>query len=417
MSAKTAPRVAYSTNGGYGEAEVFEALVQSTITDNGVDAVSYNWEGVTKVVCDTSAMALLMLSEGKADFAVLPYIGREGRYVHSVLHDVNSLFDVVATRIVRLRETYCLAGLADDIATVRSDDNFLYSFSNMEILCEKETEHACRSALKGFAAQGAKVSIVGASQISTQALARAHFSDTAKNGQPSLLYQVRTAIMPTHLAQSSSRHVILKDNIQERPREKWVLVFQRAKDETVRLDKYKTTDARTRYFYRRLKKAALERQTALGAGVILRFKRDAHAAAIGDIESYLRNYGVRYDILDLPIRDYGGVAPPRYLDIEFEARDLLYDPRRRLRGAVANGALKLAFSRWKSRGVHVVGAMPLEDFRMPERVSRRWWKEGGADAIQSFAHTMFIRGSRLVFWTLMLLCVLGVVAFCFWFLL
>ena len=393
------PRIAFSVARDH---EAADMLVRSLVAEAGTAADSYDWEHPHKLFYDTSAMALMALSERTVDFAILPFISSQGGYVHSVLHEINSLFDVVATRIINLRDTYCLAALAEEVASIEGAGPGLY-FSRMEILGAQETERRCASALKGFAAQGAVISIVGEARIANALLARG----TALPEGDATSSRLRAVIMPTRLAEMNSRYVILEDNIQERADERWMLVFQRARDETVRLDKYKTTDARTRYFYRRLKAVMAEKRAPAGAGVILRFRRDGDAASIGDVESYLRNYGVRYEVLDLPVRDGHGGPPPRYLDIEFEAEDLTYNPFRRLRGAVANGAMKLAFSRWKSRGAQVVGAMPLDAFRMPAPTPRRWWKEGGDAAVQSFGDTMFIRFSRLLFYAIATLGFIG----------
>jgi hypothetical protein len=123
---------------------------------------------------------------------------------------------------------------------------------------------------------------------------------------------------------------------------------------------------------------------------------------------------VRYDVFDLAVRDEAGNPSPRILDIEFHIRDFHYDPGRRLRGSVANGALKLAFSRWKSRGVQVIGAMPLTAFRMKRPAPRRWWSEGAGAAVRSFGDVMFIRFSRLLFGAVVILILTGLLIGAFW---
>ena len=139
-----------------------------------------------------------------------------------------------------------------------------------------------------------------------------------------------------------------------------------------------------------------------GVRVMFRFRRDGAAASIGDVEDYLRNYGVRHAVVRLDEDSEQDAPASIVLDVEFDREDFSYGPfsmlSRRVRGSVVNGALKKAFQRWKNRGVVVLAAMPFEEeqAQLPKHRARRWW----SDAISAWAgdvvETMFIRFSRLL---------------------
>jgi len=136
-----------------------------------------------------------------------------------------------------------------------------------------------------------------------------------------------------------------------------------------------------------------------GVRVMLRFRRDGTAASIGDVENYLRNYGVRHAVVRLG-EDSEEEAPASIvLDIEFAPEDFSYGPfsaiSRRMRGSVVNGAMKKAFQRWKNRGVIVLAAMPYDTPQLPRHKARRWWSEAIGAWAGDFLETMFIRFTRL----------------------
>lgn len=139
-----------------------------------------------------------------------------------------------------------------------------------------------------------------------------------------------------------------------------------------------------------------------GVRVMLKFRRDSTAASIGDVENFLRNYGVRHSVTRLDEDSERDRPSSIMLDIEFDAVDFRHDVlsmfARRLRGSVANGAMKKAFQRWKNRGVLVMAAMPIEDgqAQLPQQKQRRWWAEALVDWMLDFGETMFIRLSRVL---------------------
>ncbi|MEM9618486.1 MAG: hypothetical protein AAF936_11040 [Pseudomonadota bacterium] len=136
-----------------------------------------------------------------------------------------------------------------------------------------------------------------------------------------------------------------------------------------------------------------------GVRLMLRFRRDGTAASIGDVENYLRNYGVRHAVVRMDEDSEEDAPASIVLDIEFDREDFSYGPfaavSRRLRGSVVNGALKKAFQRWKNRGVTVLAAMPFEEAQLPKHKPRRWWSEAVGAWAGDFVETMFIRFTRL----------------------
>ncbi len=139
-----------------------------------------------------------------------------------------------------------------------------------------------------------------------------------------------------------------------------------------------------------------------GVRVMLRFRRDGTAASIGDVENFLRNYGVRHAVVRMDEDSEEGSPASIVLDIEFDKEDFSYGPfaaiTRRMRGSVVNGAMKKAFQRWKNRGVTVLAAMPFEESQsqLPRHRARRWWSEAVGAWAGDFIETMFIRLTRLM---------------------
>lgn len=149
-----------------------------------------------------------------------------------------------------------------------------------------------------------------------------------------------------------------------------------------------------------------------GVRVIMAFRRDSSAASIGDVENFLRNFGVRHSVIRLDEDSNAGAPADIALDIEFDPADFSYGPfamlTRRLRGSVVNGALKKSFQRWKNRGVRVLAVMPFETdperaaktrtptAQLPKHKARRWWSEAFGAWAEDFTETMFIRFSRII---------------------
>ncbi|WP_133162215.1 hypothetical protein [Hyphococcus luteus] len=137
-----------------------------------------------------------------------------------------------------------------------------------------------------------------------------------------------------------------------------------------------------------------------GVRVLLRILRDGGAASLGDVENFLRNYGVRHSLVRMGEDSENDRPAPVVLDIEFDPEDFAYGPfamlSRRMRGSVVNGAMKKVFQRWKNRGVTVLAAMPFEQAQLPRHRARRWWNEGVSAWLADATETWFIRLSRLL---------------------
>lgn len=228
---------------------------------------------------------------------------------------------------------------------------------------------------------------------------------SAMNGaaQNTGLYGV---ILPFEVADRSSEYIIIDPNMEDsEPGKTRFMVVQSNVDHTLYDDAYRTTDAKTRYWERRTRAVADAMSDADGEGgvrVLMRFRRDGSAASIGDVENFLRNYGVRHTVVRMDEDSEGSAPAPVILDVEFTSADFDYNPAtmmsRRLRGSVVNGAIKKAFQRWKNRGVSIMAVMPYDKPQLPRHKPRRWWNEAFSAWAQDFGETMFIRFSRILFY-------------------
>ena len=301
------------------------------------------------------------------------------------------------------------------------------------------------------------------------------FSSLGAESQTGALFGM---VLPYEVAMRSSDYVIIDHNFDDAPPAKTrFIVVENNPDHSLFEDKYRTTDARTNYWVRRLEAIARPEGT-IGAGlmqlggsllgvaavllvafglygvsastapfieapaslswlssltaggavvaggalallafsmvsvrsagergvrVMFRFRRDGTAASIGDVEDYLRNYGIRHAVVRMDEDSERDAPASIVLDVEFDGRDFSYGPfamlSRRLRGSVVNGGLKKAFQRWKNRGVVVLAAMPFdkEQAQLPRHKARRWWSDALAAWAADFAETMFIRATRIGF--------------------
>ena len=298
------------------------------------------------------------------------------------------------------------------------------------------------------------------------------YSTLGAETQGSSLYAM---VLPYEVAMRSSDYVIIDENIDDAPPTKTrFMVVENNPDPTLFEDKYRTTDAKTAFWVKRMQNVAhpqidfpaglmkfagyaaasaamalvalggfgvynslplplsavdglpwLTQLTAGGAmalggaiaiaawillsvqsrgrnGVrmLFRFRRDGDAASLGDVENFLRNYGVRHSLVRMGEDSEGEKPAPVVLDVEFDPEDFSYGPfamlSRRLRGSVVNGALKKIFQRWKNRGVIVLAAMPYDKPQLPRHRPRRWWNEAVGAWAEDFAETMFSRLSRVL---------------------
>ena len=137
-----------------------------------------------------------------------------------------------------------------------------------------------------------------------------------------------------------------------------------------------------------------------GIRLLLAFQRSGAAASLGDVENFLRNFGVRHAVVRADEDSERNYPAASVIDIEFMCDDLFWNPARRLRGSVLNGALKKAFAKWKSRGVLVLAAMPFDKPQMPPHKRRHWLWDMPGEWAKDFVETMFVRLSRLLVYLL-----------------
>ncbi len=359
-----------------------------------------------------------------------------------------------------------------------------------------EAIHRCKSKLDGLKAIGVEVreipqmiephrelARIARSSINTARQTNTMFDPVTGNTQfvstlgadtqASSLYGM---VLPYEVAMRSSDYVIIDDNIDDAPPTKTrFMVVENNPDPTLFEDKYRTTDAKTAFWVKRLQNIArpqmdlpaglmrfagygaasiaialvslgafglyhsmpfpmsnlealpswLSQLTAGGAlavggaiaalawvllsvqsrgrngvRVLLRILRDGGAASLGDVENFLRNYGVRHSLVRMGEDSENDKPAPVVLDIEFMPDDFAYGPfamlSRRQRGSVVNGALKKVIQRWKNSGVTVLAAMPFDKPQLPHHQPRRWWKEGLSAWFADAAETWFIRLSRVL---------------------
>ena len=217
--------------------------------------------------------------------------------------------------------------------------------------------------------------------------------------------QLFGVILPFQVAMMSNDYIIVDPDIEDdAPIKSRFLVLSQIPDHTLYDDAYRTTDAKTAYWNKRLT-AILDgdkgTKEPAGVRVLFRFRRDGSAASIGDVENFLRNYGVRHAVVRMDEDSERDAPAAIVLDVEFEAGDFDHNPfsmvSRRLRGSVVNGALKKSFQRWKNRGVTIMAAVPYEKAQLPQHKKRRWWNEALSAWADDFVETMFIMFSRILF--------------------
>jgi prephenate dehydratase len=361
-----------------------------------------------------------------------------------------------------------------------------------------EAARRCKSKLDGLRALGIETREISAMIEPHRELAKLARSNVSANRQTTTMYDAGSGeiklnsilgadsqntplfamVLPYEVAMRSSDYQIIDHNFeQNEPQKTRFMVVENNPDHTLYEDRYRTTDAKTSYWTKRLATIANPTITdaipagvmrflgmavgslailllafgiyglsasvtslalpsgfgwlsslttggmiaagvaaALAAFVMLSsqatgsrgvrvmflFRRDKTAASIGDVEDYLRNYGVRHTVVRVD-EDSNRDAPASIvLDVEFDPSDFKYGIfamlSRRLRGSVVNGAVKKTFQRWKNRGVTILAAMPFEpeQAQLPKHQPRRWWSEAVGDWFADATETWFIRLSRIL---------------------
>ncbi|MEM1192410.1 MAG: hypothetical protein AAGH42_03345 [Pseudomonadota bacterium] len=255
----------------------------------------------------------------------------------------------------------------------------------------------------------------------------AHYvsSMTGESQQRTQLFGV---VLPFTVAMMSSDYVIVDPDFDDNPvLDTRFLVVHRNPDVSRFEDAYRTTDAKARYWRKRVydvlaKAEAADRlkpkdEETRGLRMIIRFNRTDQAATTADVENYLRNYGVPFNVIRIDEDSEASKAAPIAMDIEFsiahgDFHRFRHPFRRNIQGSVISGALKKAFQRWKGRGVQVLAVMPYTRAQLP-RQKPRWWFAAIVAQQKDFWETMFIRITRVFFLPLMAL-LLGSLGLAFW---
>jgi len=302
-----------------------------------------------------------------------------------------------------------------------------------------EASRRCKSKLDGLRAAGIELAETPQTVEPHRELARRARASLSTNRQINTFFDPRSGeahyvssmpsdsqhttrlygvVLPFQVAMMSSEYVIVDPDMDdsEAVKSRFFVVHQN-QDKSKIEDAYRTTDAKTRYWETRLRNVAWQSNPKTGGvRIMLRMLRSDTAASAGDLENYLRNYGVRHNIVRLDEDSESEKPAAVLIDIEFSNldRDFAWRPfSRRLRGSVVNGALKKAFQRWKNRGVLVLAAVPYDEAQMPQQKPRRWWLEALVAQQKDFWETMFIRFSRILFPPLAIL-ILGAIGWWVW---
>ncbi len=226
---------------------------------------------------------------------------------------------------------------------------------------------------------------------------KTHFvSSMQAENQNTKLYGV---VMPFEIAMRSSDYVIIDDDIEDANPEDEALktrffVVRDIPDLTILEERLALTEERTKHWMKRLRGILDDNRgkdkDITGVRVMLRFRRENAAAAIGEVEDHLRNAGIRYAVVKIG-EDSGKDSPaPIVLDMELDAKHFKSLP---FAGSDARMALWLSFARWKKRAVSVIAAMPVYagQEQLPARAPRRWWKEGFGDYMGGAFEAMWVR--------------------------
>ena len=317
------------------------------------------------------------------------------------------------------------------------------------VFCGPEAARRCKSKLDGLRGAGVEVAETLRSvephremaRLARKSLSRdrqvnTFFNPSDPNGTASFVSsmssdrqdsQLYAVVLPFQVAMMSPDFTIIDTDMEDAdPVKTRFMVVRQSPDETLYEDAYRTTDAKTRYWMKRLGDVNSEahlrgenrrhrhKDENRGVRVMMRFQRAGDAASIGDVENYLRNYAVRHAATRIDEDSEREVPAATVLDMEFDCEDFHYNPFRRLRGTVANGAVKKAFQRWKSRGVTVLAAMPYNGVdatkQLPKHQKRRWWFEAVGAWFADATETWFIRLSRIILY----LVPIALVAYLIW---
>ncbi|MEM9014861.1 MAG: hypothetical protein AAGB02_07110, partial [Pseudomonadota bacterium] len=195
----------------------------------------------------TTAQTLSSVKRSASDVAVIPFYHPKTGYAVEALWELAAAFDLVATQLVPYRPEYDLVMLAD--APNAGD----FSDARPDIITTEASRAACDRFSSRASAAGASFALAYSDELALQQLRRESsrmFSYSADTGKTLV-----AMIAPATITRDNQALTIIQRNIGDVTGSgAYFLGVQRATDETALFDKYKTTDARTRYFHRRMRR-------------------------------------------------------------------------------------------------------------------------------------------------------------------
>lgn len=267
------------------------------------------------------------------------------------------------------------------------------------VFCGPEAARRCRAKLDGLRAAGidvretletvephremarlARATLASSRQTSTfydPRDGKAHFVSTltADVQQSAKLYGV---ILPMQVAMMTPDFTIVDTEIDdyEAPKTKFVIV-ENNPDETLVDDTYRITVRRVSKWMLRLQ-AALRAADGLkgqqkGVRVLLAVQRVGTNQSLGELEDYLKYFGVRFATVRLGEDSESSRPAPTVIDVEFEQRHF---GLHLFHGSIARGFMNIAFSRRRYGPTKFLAVMPIGELQLPKHQQRRWWWEG-----------------------------------------
>ncbi|MEQ1931812.1 MAG: hypothetical protein ABL957_14945 [Parvularculaceae bacterium] len=210
--------------------------------------------------------------------------------------------------------------------------------------------------------------------------------------------------LPFEIACRSPEFTIIDDNIEDaEPPKTRFLVCQKNYDHTLFEDVYRITLFRVRHWLKRLdgvKDTAIRRYSVKnpatswwhrlglssafafvsghgrpqgGVRILLQVPRGRGVTSTGELEEYLRQFGVSYATVRLNEDSEGKKPAPLVMDVEFDFAH--FDPHP-WHGSIVSGFLWRAFDRSKFGMSRLLAAFPYEESQLPAHDQRRWWLEG-----------------------------------------
>jgi len=295
------------------------------------------------------------------------------------------------------------------------------------IFAGPEASRRCRARLDGFRAGGVKIedtagwvephremarrvrdSLDGGRQTVqsldplTGGLRFTSLGTSAAQSRP--LYGI---VLPFEVASRSPEFAIIDDNLEDAvPPKKRFLVVQKVYDLSLFEEVFRLTPLRVGYWLQRLLAVRQDAQEEAlwrhepehpGVRILVQFGRQGPVTTIGDVEEFLRRFGVRYSIfqmgdstLDSPRPKVPGSSAsspsPIVLDIEFDEHHFTdhYNDGLISR-SIVEGFLFKAFNRSRHSMARILAAFPYEKPQLLPQARHRWWFEGIRLSAQTWA--------------------------------